>query len=40
MSDMGIVSVGHDAGIRDGRRKEVTGPEYGGVGAILVPMGR
>ena len=39
MFDTGIVSMGQDAGVRDGRRKEGTGPEYGGVGIILVLVG-
>jgi hypothetical protein len=40
MSNISIVSIGQDAGIREGRRKEVTGPKYSGVGTVLVPMRR
>src|SRR3569833_348852 len=39
MSYMGIVSVGQDSGIRNGRGKEVTGPVYGGVGAVPALVG-
>jgi hypothetical protein len=39
MSDVGIVSIGQDSGIRNGRRKEVAGPVCSRVGAILALVG-